>query len=233
MAGAFLLSSRKEKRLAYGTKRRTPPPPVLSQIKYEQKVVKEVTPTIIVLPPFEYRVYGSIKSLGIDMYNGFIVVKQIVPDQNGSWNRYIAVAHVISVTVSASDQIDTIQVNVAVQAVHAILTQSNMLEYFVKEPTEIMHSVLLAPDANDGYLLEAYYYAHTEFSYASLESMETNTQYWWVPRCRTCYSRHWDSDPHDYRDDAYDDIQLLTSQLFSLRLAEDGSFIVESIHAYQ
>lgn len=233
MAGAFLLSSRKEKHLAYGTKRRSPPPPVLSQIKYEHRVVKDVVPKLVVVPPYEYRVYGSIQGLGHEMYNGFMVVKQIVPDQFGSWDRYVPVAHAMSVTVSASDEIDVIQVDAAVQAVHAILTQSDVLEYYVKETTEILHSMLMSPDANDMDVLEVYYDAHAEFAYVSLESMDTHTRSWWVPRCGTCYSRHWDDEPHDYRDDAFDEIQLVTSQVFNLRLAHDGSFLIESIHAYQ
>lgn len=233
MAGAFLLSSRKEKRLAYSTKRRSPPPPVLSQIKYEHRAIEEIVPKIVVLPPYEYQVYGSVQGRGIEMYNGFVVVKQIVPDQFGSWDRYVAVAHAISVTVSASDEIDVIHVDTAVKAVHAILTQSDILEYFAKEPTEVLHSILLAPDQIDMDVLEAYYDGHAEFSYVSTESMETHPHYWWIPRCGTCYSRHWDSESHDYRDDAYDEIQLVTSQLFSLRLAGDGSFMVEAIHAYQ
>jgi hypothetical protein len=233
MAGAFLLSSRKEKRLAYGTKRRRPPPPVLSQIQYEQQAVRTQLPTLCVVPPYEYRVYGTVQGAGLEMYNGFMIVSQIAPDNIGSWSNYARVKHTLSITVNASDEVDVIQTDVAVQAVHAMITQTDMIEYFSKEITEIMHSVLLSPDENDPYVMDAYYDAHQEFSYESLESMEVNQHFWWVPRCSQCYSRHWDDVKHDYRDDAYEEIQLVSSQLFSMRLGDDGSFIVESIHPYQ
>lgn len=240
MAGAFLLSSRKEKRLAKATKRRkTLPQPtrLIARSQYEARQRRGGIKTV--RPPFMYVVHGSVDGANVEMYNGYVEIFQLaVNDEapNAPWNDPVPVMHLLSVTVHISDEIATMTVDTVVAALEALITQTDILRTMLPEPTDVLHSVMLEPEMQDPYLVNLYYDAHVEFTYERYDARAMHTPYWWVRRCRKCYRKHRSDQPHageGNMDDAFDDMQLITSQLVEMRLTDAGDFIVESIHPYQ